>query len=105
MIEKPAKENAPTNLAIMGRYILAPEIFDILETQEEGKSGEIQLTDAINKLANIQNVFGYHFDGKRFDVGEKIGFIKTTLDFALKREDLRAEILHYLELVLVRENA
>jgi UTP--glucose-1-phosphate uridylyltransferase len=95
-VEKP-KENPPSNLAIMGRYILTPEIFNYLETQETGAGGEIQLTDAINRLNKEQSVYAYEFSGDRYDVGEKIGFIKTTIDFALKREDLREDVLKYLE--------
>ncbi|WP_226678996.1 UTP--glucose-1-phosphate uridylyltransferase GalU [Mesobacillus jeotgali] len=95
-VEKP-KENPPSNLAIMGRYILTPEIFNFLETQETGAGGEIQLTDAINRLNNEQSVYAYEFSGDRYDVGEKVGFIKTTIDFALKRKDLREDVLKYLE--------
>lgn len=82
-VEKPAPGTAPSNLAIMGRYILTPKIFLFLEKQEAGAGGEIQLTDAIQKLNEIQRVFAYEFEGKRYDVGEKIGFIKTTIEFAL----------------------
>lgn len=96
-IEKPAKGTAPSNLAIMGRYILTPEIFDLLEIQETGSGGEIQLTDAIQKLNEIQDVFSYSFEGKRFDVGEKLGFIKTTIEFALKNEEIRDDLLVYLK--------
>src|SRR5690606_1219680 len=88
-IEKPNRGMAPSNLAIMGRYIFTPEIFQFLEEQETGAGGEIQLTDAIQKLNQIQRVFAYDFEGKRFDVGEKIGFILTTLEFALKDETLK----------------
>lgn len=94
-VEKP-KNNPPSNLAIMGRYILTPDIFDILESQDEGAGGEIQLTDAINKLNFQQDVFAYIFEGTRFDVGEKIGFIKTNIDFALKQVDLRDDLLEYM---------
>lgn len=95
-VEKPAVELAPSNLAIMGRYILTPEIFDLLENQETGSGGEIQLTDAIQRLNNIQNVFAYDFEGTRYDVGEKLGFIKTTIEMALSRDDLRENLLDYL---------
>ncbi|MFS0864583.1 UTP--glucose-1-phosphate uridylyltransferase GalU [Fredinandcohnia sp. 179-A 10B2 NHS] len=95
-VEKPAPGTAPSNLAIMGRYILTPEIFMFLEKQETGTGGEIQLTDAISQLNEIQRVFAYDFEGTRYDVGEKIGFIKTQVEFALKNEDLREEILEYL---------
>ncbi|NRG48329.1 UTP--glucose-1-phosphate uridylyltransferase GalU, partial [Bacillus sp. CRN 9] len=79
-VEKPALGSAPSNLAIMGRYILTPEIFKYLEQQETGAGGEIQLTDAIQKLNQIQRVFAYDFEGDRYDVGEKLGFIKTTIE-------------------------
>lgn len=96
-VEKPAKGTAPSNLAIMGRYILTPEIFMFLDQQEKGAGGEIQLTDAIQKLNEIQRVFAYDFEGKRFDVGEKLGFVKTTVEFALQNEEIRDELLVYLE--------
>jgi UTP--glucose-1-phosphate uridylyltransferase len=95
-VEKPAVELAPSNLAIMGRYILTPEIFDLLENQETGSGGEIQLTDAIQRLNSIQNVFAYDFEGTRYDVGEKLGFIQTTIEMALSREELRDQLLDYL---------
>ncbi|SEN49067.1 UDP-glucose pyrophosphorylase [Mesobacillus persicus] len=99
-VEKPAPGTAPSNLAIMGRYVLTPEIFMYLEQQETGAGGEIQLTDAIQKLNQIQRVFAYDFEGKRYDVGEKIGFVKTTVEFALQNEEIKHELLEYLEDVL-----
>ncbi|XRG77783.1 UTP--glucose-1-phosphate uridylyltransferase GalU [Rossellomorea sp. GAMAL-10_SWC] len=96
-VEKPAKGTQPSNLAIMGRYLLTPEIFEFLEEQEVGAGGEIQLTDAIQKLNKIQRVFAYDFEGKRYDVGEKLGFITTSIDFALQRDDLRDDLLDYLK--------
>lgn len=99
-VEKPAPGTAPSNLAIMGRYIFTPEIFMYLEEQTIGAGGEIQLTDAIQKLNSIQRVFAYDFEGKRHDVGEKLGFIKTTIEFALKHEDLRDDLLKYLHEML-----
>ena len=96
-VEKPAPGTAPSNLAIMGRYVLTPEIFMYLDQQETGAGGEIQLTDAIQKLNQIQRVFAYDFEGQRYDVGEKIGFVKTTVEFALKNEEIRGELLRYLE--------
>jgi UTP--glucose-1-phosphate uridylyltransferase len=95
-VEKPPIELAPSNLAILGRYILTPEIFELLENQETGSGGEIQLTDAIQRLNSFQNVFAYDFEGIRYDVGEKFGFIKTTIEMALNREELRDELLEYL---------
>lgn len=103
LVEKPKKEEAPSNLAIMGRYILTPRIFDILNNQKPGAGGEIQLTDAIAELNRIESVYAYAFEGKRFDVGEKLGFIQTTIDFALQREDLRYELLKYLSSILEKE--
>lgn len=97
LVEKPAREQAPSNWAIMGRYILTPRIFELLEQQKEGVNGEIQLTDAIAKLSQEEEVLAYHFEGERHDVGEKLGFIKTTLHYALQRPDLREELLKYLE--------
>jgi UTP--glucose-1-phosphate uridylyltransferase len=96
-VEKPKQGTAPSNLAIMGRYILTPEIFMFLEQQELGAGGEIQLTDAIQKLNQIQRVFAYDFEGKRYDVGEKMGFIKTTIEMALQNKELREDLLEYLQ--------
>ena len=104
-MEKPALGTAPSNLAIMGRYILTPEIFNFLEKQGAGAGGEIQLTDAIEQLNQIQRVFAYDFEGKRYDVGEKIGFVKTTIEFALQHEELRDELLEYLEGILDSKTA
>jgi UTP--glucose-1-phosphate uridylyltransferase len=102
-VEKPALGTAPSNLAIMGRYLLTPEIFGLLENQETGAGGEIQLTDAIQKLNETQKVYAYDFEGKRYDVGEKLGFVKTTIDFALQHEEMRDSILEYMG-SLVQEN-
>ncbi|MDQ0254458.1 UTP--glucose-1-phosphate uridylyltransferase [Evansella vedderi] len=96
-VEKPQQGTAPSNLAIMGRYILTPEIFMYLDKQEKGAGGEVQLTDAIQKLNEIQRVFAYDFEGTRYDVGEKMGFVKTTIEFALKNEELQSDLIHYLE--------
>ncbi|WPK12463.1 UTP--glucose-1-phosphate uridylyltransferase GalU [Lysinibacillus louembei] len=87
-MEKPALEEAPSNYAIIGRYILTPEIFRFLNEKKKGKNDEIQLTDAIESLNEIQRVFAYAFEGHRYDVGEQLGFIETTIDFALARKDL-----------------
>ncbi|WP_342044813.1 UTP--glucose-1-phosphate uridylyltransferase GalU [Bacillus sp. OTU530] len=103
-VEKPAPGTAPSNLAIMGRYVLTPEIFMFLEQQETGAGGEIQLTDAIQKLNEIQRVFAYDFEGKRYDVGEKLGFIQTSIEFALQHDDLREELLNFMNEVLKKEN-
>ncbi len=99
-VEKPAKGTAPSNLAIMGRYLLTPEIFEYLEKQETGAGGEIQLTDAIQKLNELQSVYAYDFEGERFDVGEKLGFVLTTLKFALQNEELSQPLLREMEELL-----
>ena len=103
LIEKPDPELAPTNIAIMGRYILTPAIFEILGYQEAGAGGEVQLTDAISVLQSRENVYAYEFEGQRFDVGEKMGFIKTTLEFAMQRDDLRDELITFVKGLLERE--
>jgi len=95
-MEKPSKNEAPSNLAIIGRYILTPEIFSFLEQMKMGKGGEIQLTDAIEELNTIQRVFAYRFEGKRYDVGNPLGFIETTIDFALQRKDLGEEVKRFI---------
>jgi UTP--glucose-1-phosphate uridylyltransferase len=95
-VEKPKKEEAPSRLAVLGRYVITPEIFEILDKQEPGKGGEIQLTDAIKKLLDTQKVFAYDFEGTRYDVGDKFGFVKATIDFSLEREELRAQVLDYI---------
>lgn len=99
LVEKPKLEEAPSNYAIMGRYILRPEIFSILENLAPGAGGEIQLTDAIKKLNELQMVVGCEFEGQRHDVGDKFGFIKATLEFALERGDLKEQIMDYLKSV------
>jgi UTP--glucose-1-phosphate uridylyltransferase len=95
-VEKPKPGTAPSNLAIMGRYILNPEIFMFLDSQSVGAGGEIQLTDAIQRLNEIQRVFAYEFEGNRYDVGEKLGFIETTIEFALQNEELKAGLLEFM---------
>jgi UTP--glucose-1-phosphate uridylyltransferase len=102
-VEKPAPGTAPSNLAIMGRYVLTPEIFNFLEKQESGAGGEIQLTDAIQSLNKLENVYAYDFEGMRYDVGEKIGFVKTTIEFALNNQELGDEIFSFME-KLLQEN-
>lgn len=100
LVEKPSREETPSNLAIMGRYILPSVIFDILEDQEAGKNGEIQLTDALSVLAHRHSILAYNFEGTRHDVGEKMGFIQTSLHYALQREDLREDLLAYMSKIL-----
>ncbi|MCY9516417.1 UTP--glucose-1-phosphate uridylyltransferase GalU [Paenibacillus apiarius] len=102
-VEKPLREHAPSSFAIMGRYILTPDIFNILEQQQPTTGGEIQLTDAISTLNYEQAVLAFNFQGIRYDVGDKFGFIKATVDFALQRDDLRADVLHYLQELYERE--
>lgn len=96
MVEKPAIEEAPSNIAILGRYIITPAIFDILENQEPGKGGEIQLTDALQTLATKEAIYAYNFEGRRYDVGDKLGFLEATVDFALKRPELRDDFVDFL---------
>ena len=96
-VEKPELGTAPSDLAIMGRYVLTPEIFSFLEEQEVGAGGEIQLTDAIQKLNHLQSVYAYNFEGKRYDVGEQLGFILTTIEFALHNNDLAPKVQEMLE--------
>ncbi len=103
LVEKPPQGTAPSNLAIIGRYVLTPEIFRFLDKQKIGAGGEIQLTDAIAELNQIQRVFAYEFEGSRHDVGEKFGFITTTIEFALQDEELRPKLLEFLQDVLKRE--
>ena len=104
LVEKPSIEEAPSNLAVLGRYIINPSIFEILEYTNPGKGGEIQLTDALNSLSKIETVHAYIFEGRRYDVGDKQGFLEATVDFALRREDLREEFLHYLKDTIEKEN-
>jgi len=100
LVEKPSQEEAPSNLAIMGRYIITPEIFRILENQQPGKNGEIQLTDALNTLGAMQDIYAFEFDGKRYDVGDKLGFLKATVEFALERDDLKESFSKYLKQIV-----
>lgn len=97
MVEKPALEEAPSNIAVLGRYIITPEIFPFLETQDAGKGGEIQLTDALKRLAKEQAMYAYDFKGHRYDVGSKIGFLQANIEFALRNEVLKNEVKEYLD--------
>lgn len=105
LVEKPKIEEAPSRFAIMGRYILNPEIFDILARIPVGQGDELQLTDAINELNKQQAVLAYNFEGSRYDIGDKIGFIKATIDFALTREEIRESVLSYLLEVSGKQNS
>ncbi|MCI8515205.1 MAG: UTP--glucose-1-phosphate uridylyltransferase GalU [Lachnospiraceae bacterium] len=97
MVEKPKTEDAPSNLAVLGRYVLTPAIFDYLESQTTGAGGEIQLTDAIKRLMDSQAVYAYDFEGVRYDAGDKFGFIKATIDFALDRPELQEALAAYIK--------
>ena len=96
LVEKPPVEEAPSNVAILGRYIITPRIFKILEETKPGKGGEIQLTDALLKLIDEEAMYAYDFEGTRYDVGDKLGFLKATVEYALRREDLRDGFIEYL---------
>jgi UTP--glucose-1-phosphate uridylyltransferase len=97
MVEKPKPEDAPSNLAIIGRYVLTPEIFDSLQAIEPGSGGEIQLTDALRHLLNRRPIYAVRFEGTRYDAGDKLGFLKATVEFALRRSDLGAPFREYLK--------
>lgn len=96
LIEKPALDEAPSNVAILGRYIITPQIFEILQNTKPGKGGEIQLTDALQTLIENEAMYAYNFEGKRYDVGDKLGFLQATVEYALKREELREPFIQYL---------
>ena len=97
MVEKPKIEEAPSRLAALGRYVITPEVFEILEHTKPGKGGEIQLTDALRVMAHNGNVYAYNFKGKRYDTGNKLGFLKATVEYALRRDDLGEAFGNYLE--------
>ncbi|MBQ5696428.1 MAG: UTP--glucose-1-phosphate uridylyltransferase GalU [Clostridium sp.] len=96
LVEKPAIEESPSNVAILGRYIITPKIFEILENTKPGKGNEIQLTDALEVLIKNEAMYAYDFEGRRYDVGDKLGFLEATIEFALKREELREGFIEYL---------
>ncbi len=96
MIEKPSIEEAPSNVAILGRYVLSPKIFKYLDMVKPGKNGEIQLTDALEMLLHEEQIYAYEFEGKRYDIGSKIGYLKATIEIALERADLNREFVKYL---------
>ncbi|WP_066875141.1 UTP--glucose-1-phosphate uridylyltransferase GalU [Clostridium mediterraneense] len=100
LVEKPSKEEAPTNVAILGRYIITPTIFEILENTKPGKGGEIQLTDALLTLIGNEAMYAYNFEGKRYDVGDKLGFLKATVEYALRRDDLKDSFKEYLKTIV-----
>jgi len=96
LVEKPSVEEAPSNVAILGRYIITPYIFEILKNTEPGKGGEIQLTDALKELISHEAMYAYKFDGRRYDVGDKLGFLEATVEYALRKEELREPFIEYL---------
>lgn len=96
MVEKPSAHEAPSQLAVLGRYIIEPEVFAVLENTPPGRGGEIQLTDGLRELAVHRSVYAYQFEGRRYDVGDKQGYLEATIEFALKRPDLRDNFLKYL---------
>ena len=96
VIEKPKESEAPSNIAILGRYIITPRIFDILENTKPGNGGEIQLTDALKTLISEEDMYAYNFEGRRYDVGDKEGFLEATVEYALKRDDLKETFMNYL---------
>lgn len=104
MVEKPAVEEAPSRLAVLGRYVITPEIFPILEKTEPGRGNEIQLTDALKVLTKEQAMYAYDFEGRRYDVGDKQGFLEATVEMALKRHDLRDKFLDYLQGIVAKES-
>ncbi|MDD6771090.1 MAG: UTP--glucose-1-phosphate uridylyltransferase GalU [Inconstantimicrobium porci] len=97
LVEKPSVEEAPSNIAILGRYIITPTIFEILENTAPGKGGEIQLTDALETLISQEAMYAYNFEGKRYDVGDKLGFLQATVEYALRRPELRDQFVDYLK--------
>lgn len=100
MVEKPALEEAPSQLAVLGRYVIMPEIFDILEQTQPGRGGEIQLTDALKVLAKEQDMYAYDFMGRRYDVGDKLGYLTATVEYALRRDDLHDKFMDYLKTIV-----
>lgn len=102
MVEKPKKEETPSNIAILGRYIITPEIFDILDKTKPGKGGEIQLTDALGELVKREAIYACSFEGKRYDIGDKFGFIQANIEYAFKREDLKEKLIPYLKGIIAK---
>ena len=96
LVEKPSPGEAPSNLAIVGRYVLEPGIFELLEHAKPGKGGEIQLTDSLQRLNATHPLTAFRFEGQRYDVGDKLGFVQATIDLALRREDLSEDVRHYM---------
>ena len=100
LVEKPSPEDAPSNTAILGRYIVTPKIFDILENTKPGKGNEIQLTDALLELIKSEAMYAYNFEGKRYDVGDKLGFLEATVEYALRKPELKYDFIEYLKSII-----
>mgnify|MGYP001097184767 FL=1 len=100
LVEKPAVDEAPSNVAILGRYIITPQIFEILENTKPGKGNEIQLTDALLELIKHEAMYAYDFEGRRYDVGDKLGFLQATVEYALRKEELRDGFIEYLKTII-----
>ncbi len=100
LVEKPKKEEAPSNIAILGRYIISPKIFECIEKTGAGAGGEIQLTDALKLLSKMEDMYAYDFIGRRYDVGNRMGFLEATVEYALDRDDLRDEFTEYLKKIV-----
>lgn len=100
LVEKPDIENAPSNIAILGRYIISPHIFEFLESATPGKGGEIQLTDALKSLISNEAIYAYDFEGKRYDVGNRLGFLEATVEYALTRDDIKDDFKTYLTKII-----
>ena len=103
LVEKPSIEDAPSNVAILGRYIVTPKIFEILERTKPGKGNEIQLTDALRELINEEAMYAYNFEGRRYDVGDKLGFLEATVEYALRRDELKDQFTDYLKGILAEQ--
>ena len=100
LVEKPSVDEAPGNMAILGRYIITPSIFEILERTKPGKGGEIQLTDALLELMSEEAIYAYNFEGRRYDVGDKLGFLEATVEYALRKPELKDAFIEYLKSIL-----
>ena len=100
LVEKPSVDEAPSNVAILGRYIITPQIFEILENTKPGKGNEIQLTDALLELIKHEAMYAYDFEGRRYDVGDKLGFLQATVEYALRKEELRDGFIEYLKTII-----
>jgi UTP--glucose-1-phosphate uridylyltransferase len=103
LVEKPKIEDAPSDLAIFGRYILTPKIFDLLAKQERGVGNEIQLTDALQTMLKYENVYAQIFEGKSYDIGEKLGYLKTIIEFAIEREDLKEDLVQFMKNIVSKK--